>query len=337
MELRLKVREANSLSRYRPTLVNPREANGSDHPQVPLLLHLMVTGMKGMFINRQQPRVSDLMTPDYYWNGRESNSMDGWEIGGSTDTKHLKNRFKQPKGPSYLSNLDPRYERSQRRHAGSPRGTRNRNMGFRQLAWYSRTTSKPYVADKKALNSRGTRNPHSHVEHRQYKYSKYKPHHNSRRLRTRNPNQGPKQHFDVEYNQHQDFGKRHRDNSRNEIRQNHVDRHPLNAKTIPVRDRSKVEVHSVKPMYRVSLTRELNQTHNVPEDSLGSEAFITPPVHFGCLGLDNFFGRRRRRRRRRSPSPLFFGLIGPDCDYPKEDDKASMYPISSPQLLVTLL
>ena len=74
MELRLKVREANSLSRYRPTFVNPRVANGSDHPQVPLLLHLMVTGMKGMFINRQQPRVSDLIVavPDRFLGWRNN-------------------------------------------------------------------------------------------------------------------------------------------------------------------------------------------------------------------------------------------------------------------------
>ena len=73
---------------------------------------------------------------------------------------------------------------------------------------------------------------------------------------------------------------------------------------------------------KMSRTRTASQVHAAPEDSLGSEAFFTPPVHFGCLGLDNFFGRRRRRRR--SPSPLFFGLIGPDYGYPKEDDKESL-------------
>ena len=306
----------------------------------------MVACAKGMLWNGQHPRVGDLMTPDHYWYGKSSErhhshmrSMDGGSFSGTIGSNQPNAGFERRQGRGDAKYANKVYQKTPKMgynrlghsskmkkwrapqeklgHEHEPRGPR-------------KPKRKPYALKsraRKARISRNSRNSHNHEQNpRRDEKSFLKTRQNSVSARISNRNFKSKArqtvHRIAARKQRQALNRRPL--SRGSTSSDHGIKQKSHRKYGQHRSKCDSSLCEIGFAYvnsdsRMSRGGKLVQAPGAPEDSLGSEAFFTPPVHFGCLGLNNFFGRKRRRRR--SPNPLFVGLIGPDCDYPKDDDK----------------
>ena len=274
------------------------------------------------------------MTPDHYWYGKNSErhhlhmrSMDDGSFRGTIGFNQPNAGFEKRQGrgdakyakiyqkPSKMRYNRHRHSRKMKkwraphekfRHEHEPRGPR-------------KPKRKPYALKSRAPKARISRNSHNRKQHPKKK-SLYKTRQKSVNARILNPNLKSK----ATRKQRQAFIKR--PHSRLATSSDHGINQKSHRKQGQHRSKCDSSLCEIGFAYvnsdsKMSRGGKWVQAPGAPEDSLGSEAFFTPPVHFGCLGLNNFFGRKRRRR---SPNPLFFGLIGPDCDYPKDDDKGGV-------------
>ena len=285
------------------------------------------------------------MTPDHYWYGKSSErhhsqmrSMDGGSFRGTIGFNQPKAGFerRQGRGDAKYANevyqKTPKMGYNRHRHSRKMKKWRAPLEKFRhehEPRGPRKPKRKQYALKSRDLKARISRNSHNREQHPKHdKKSLLKTRQNSVSARISNPNLKSKArqalHRIATRRQSQAFIKR--PHSRLATSSDHGINQKSHRKQGQHRSKCDSSLCEIGFAYvnsdsKMSRGGKLVQAPGAPEDSLGSEAFFTPPVHFGCLGLDNFFGRKRRRR---SANPLFFGLIGPDCDYPKDDDKGSV-------------